>query len=118
MTVRPLVRVRLRRTRTRASGNYNVTLTVTDDKAATGTVSHQVTVNSVVVLAQDAFGRNVTNGWGTADVGGAWSTVSTASNFVVNGIGYIKMANPGSGPCDLPLRSEFDGHPGAGQRRS
>ena len=82
-----------------ASGNYNVTLTVTDDKAATGAVSHQVTVNSVVVLAQDAFGRNVTNGWGTADVGGAWSTVSTASNFVVNGIGYIKMANPGSGPA-------------------
>ncbi len=101
-----------------AGGPYTVTLTVTDNQNATNAISHPITVNSVVVLAADAFGRNVTNGWGTADVGGAWTTTSTASNFIVNGVGYIKMANPGSGTGDLPLRSEFDGHPGGGQCRS
>jgi hypothetical protein len=33
----------------------------------------------------DSFGRTVANGLGTADAGGAWTTVGTASNFSVGG---------------------------------
>jgi hypothetical protein len=36
-------------------------------------------------LAQDTFTRSVTGGWGSANVGGAWTVVTTASNYDVNG---------------------------------
>lgn len=38
-----------------------------------------------VRVAKDAFGRTVSNGWGTADVGGAWTVVGTASRFATTG---------------------------------
>ena len=44
------------------------------------------------VIAADTFTRTVTNGWGSADTGGAW-TVSTATAFAVNtGTGAITGA--------------------------
>jgi hypothetical protein len=36
-----------------------------------------------VDFVTDTFSRTVSNGLGTADVGGAWSTIGTASNFSV-----------------------------------
>ncbi|HWF40994.1 MAG TPA: glycoside hydrolase family 88 protein [Acidothermaceae bacterium] len=47
--------------------------------------------------ASDAFGRTVTNGWGTADVGGAWSLTGSASAFSVSGgAGRMRMPSPSS----------------------
>ncbi len=46
--------------------------------------------------AADAFGRTVANGWGTADVGGAWSLMGSASAFSVSG-GTGRMAMPTAG---------------------
>ena len=44
-------------------------------------------------MAADAFNRSVTNGWGTADTGGAWTVGSTASNYGVSGgAGTMKAA--------------------------
>jgi len=54
------------------AGTYPVTLTVTDNGGATGSVSHVVTVSDpggVVALAQDAFFRTVSGGWGSAVLG-------------------------------------------------
>ncbi len=68
------------------SGTYTVSLTVTDNQGATTTTTKSVTVTSA--LAQDAFERSTVNGWGTADVGGAWTLSGGATSFnTTNGVG-------------------------------
>lgn len=72
-----------------AAGTYTVTLTVTDDDGATATTSRTITVTAPpnpTSLAADTFSRTVASGWGTADVGGAWSaSVPTGSSASVTG---------------------------------
>ena len=46
--------------------------------------------------AADAFGRTVANGWGTADAGGPWSLMGSASAFSVSG-GTGRMVMPTAG---------------------
>jgi PKD repeat protein len=82
-----------------AGGTHQVTLTVTDNNGATGTVKQPVTVAVPPVttdFVRDAFNRTVSNGLGTADVGGAWSTSGTAANFAVSGgTGAITLPSAG-----------------------
>jgi PKD repeat protein len=72
-----------------AAGTYPVTLTVTDAPGATARITNSVSVTAPapgpadVVL--DTFGRTVSGGWGTAEVGGPWTTSGTAANFSVAG---------------------------------
>ncbi|MFT3888303.1 MAG: PKD domain-containing protein [Arachnia sp.] len=69
-----------------ADGTYTVKLTVTDSKGATDVATKSVTVAAPVATsgASDSFNRTVASGWGTAEVGGAW-TVNSASTMSVNG---------------------------------
>jgi PKD repeat protein len=85
-----------------AAGTYTVSLTVTDNLGATGTLAGTVTVAApppAGLVAQDDFARTVTNGWGSAPLGGAWSLNGSAGLFQVNnGSGVIRMASAGAGP--------------------
>ena len=80
-------------------GTYTVALTVTDDDAATGSISAPVTVvapSDPTAYALDAFGRTVSAGWGSADAGGAWSLTGAAANFAVGGgVGTIRVPTAG-----------------------
>jgi PKD repeat protein len=80
-----------------APGTYQVTLTVTSNKGATSSVTHAVTVTSVI--AADAFGRTTSSGWGTADTGGPWTVTGTASQFSVGGgVGTVNVGAAATGP--------------------
>ncbi|MGV8909667.1 MAG: PKD domain-containing protein [Propionicimonas sp.] len=81
-----------------ADGTYTITLTVTDNGGAQGTTSKTVTIGTAPpVLASDGFGRTVTSGFGTSDVGGAWST--NGSSFAVNGSqAVVTVSTAGQGP--------------------
>lgn len=58
----------------------------------------RVTVSACTGNAVDAFGRSVSNAWGTADIGGAWSTGGgTSADYAVgSGIGTHTLATANS----------------------
>ncbi|MDQ1575392.1 MAG: trimeric autotransporter adhesin, partial [Microbacteriaceae bacterium] len=77
------------------AGTYTIRLTVTDNKGTTGTTTRSVTVPAGSTLARDAFERAVSNGWGAADVGGAWTGSGVTSAYsVAAGTGQI-LDSPG-----------------------
>src|SRR5690349_14508439 len=44
------------------------------------------------VIASDSFNRSVSNGWGTADLGGSWTVLDTPANWsVAPGAGSISV---------------------------
>ena len=83
------------------AGTYPVTVTVTDDDGATARTSQQVTVTAPPptapsAIASDAFGRTVTGGLGTADVGGPWTATAGATRLSVEP-GTATLALPSAG---------------------
>ena len=70
-----------------AAGDYSVSLTATNaggsnSTTKTVTVAPATTAN---VVASDTFSRTTTAGWGSADVGGAYTVASTAANYSTDG---------------------------------
>ena len=88
-----------------APGTYTITLTVTDNGTPplTGSATRNVTVAppAGAEFARDTFGRTVAaGGWGTADLGGAWTASVGATRLSVA---------PGAGIMDLPMAGNNDG---------
>ncbi|MET1006341.1 MAG: PKD domain-containing protein, partial [Propionibacteriaceae bacterium] len=78
-----------------AGGTYTVRLTVTDDDSDTGTttrtVSPAATPPANSPFATDGFDRTVSNGWGSADLGGAWTASPSSAFSVGSGAGRVSI---------------------------
>ncbi|MEN0083467.1 MAG: PKD domain-containing protein [Leifsonia sp.] len=75
-----------------SGGTYTVTLTVTDNRGGTNTATKSVTVTAPppAAIASDTFERTSASGWGTADLGGAWTGAGSATAYTVGaGAGQI-----------------------------
>ncbi|MGH1525255.1 PKD domain-containing protein [Leifsonia sp. L25] len=75
-----------------AGGTYTVSLTVTDNRGGTNTATKSVTITAPPpsAIASDSFQRTSTSGWGSADLGGAWTGAGSATAYTVTpGIGQI-----------------------------
>jgi large repetitive protein len=69
-----------------AGDTVSVEVTPNDGTANGTPVSTQVVVaSSVTVFASDSFSRALTNTWGSADVGGAYTLQGTAADYDTNG---------------------------------
>jgi PKD repeat protein len=82
-----------------AGGPQSVTLTVTDNQGASSSVTHVVSpvAPAGTPFVSDGFNRTVRGGWGSAEVGGAWSTVGTSTQFSVNpGGGVLALSKAGA----------------------
>ena len=76
-----------------------MTLTVTDQSGLTKALTKPVTVSALPpAVAEDDFSQDQTNGWGTADTGGAWTigTGSSSNYSVSGGVGKINLSGAGS----------------------
>jgi PKD repeat protein len=99
-----------------AAGTYTIILTVTDNAGATGTTSRQITVAGgtvPLVHARDSFERTVTGGFGSAEVGGAWSTWgSSGTSLSVNGgrgnVTHSNAASSGTAYLNAVSTSDLD----------
>lgn len=80
------------------AGTYTIGLTVTDIAGQTAATTRSLTVTTPdqpVGLATDTFSRTVTNGFGTAEVGGSWTTTGTSSRYSVSDTGRVVFSTPG-----------------------
>ena len=76
-----------------AAGTYRVTLTVQDAQGGTGTNTSSVFVSGDTRKARDGFSRAVAGGWGTAEIGGAWTGTGGNSGLsVTGGVGRANIA--------------------------
>ena len=80
------------------AGDYTVNLTATngggsDSETKTVTVDP---LSGATIYAADSFGRTVANGWGNAEIGGAYSLLNSSGAYSVgNGLGSMTVGNAG-----------------------
>ena len=70
------------------AGTYPLTITAANGVSPDASQSFTLTVSSSsgpVTIASDLFGRTLTGSWGSANTGGAWSLLTGASDYNVNG---------------------------------
>ena len=111
-----------------AAGDYAVVLTAGNNQGSTQQ-SQTVHVNAVAtVYAADGFGRQVANGWSSADVGGAYTLFADSTSYnVAGGTGLMilsKASNTRSailgsvlaGDVDIKVRFAIDKVPAGGSQ--
>ena len=110
-----------------AAGPETITLTVTDNYGSTGSATANLSPSTQTIAARDDFGRTSASGWGTADVGGAYTVLyGSAAAATVNGSqGVIALVPSNTRTLMLPSASVRDSssndsvlaRPGTGGRK-
>ena len=76
------------------AGTFTVKLTVSDGHLS-DSITHTVTIEAPPgedIVATDTFQRSITNGWGVADEGGAWTVTGGSAAFSVSaGKGRVSL---------------------------
>lgn len=77
-----------------SAGTYNVALTVTDGGGAPSTMTRAIAVPATnATIAQDSFARTSASSWGSADIGGTYTTPWGASGAsVASGTGQLALS--------------------------
>lgn len=82
------------------SGNFQVSLTVRNDAGQAAIIARPLSpraAGDTGVLATDAFARTLSSGFGSADVGGAWTVAGAAGKYsVAAGAGVLGMPTAGT----------------------
>ncbi|MET0866236.1 MAG: PKD domain-containing protein [Nakamurella sp.] len=94
-----------------AAGTKTVTLMVTDNLGRTNSTSRQLTATGPAgsqPFVVDSFARTMLTGWGTADVGGAWTVSSAGNSSVGGGLGSLRLAAGQTITATLPSVSSSD----------
>lgn len=86
-----------------SAGNYVITLTATDSLGSSDQATATVTIGAATYVARDTFERSVASGWGTAEVGGAWS--GTTDFSVGEGTGKVSVGRTQTRTTLLPATS-------------
>lgn len=78
-------------------GTFTIWLAIVDDKGALALTSKSVTIIDPdnAFLARDSFTRFATDGWGSADVGGAWALSGSALEYSADGSAGVAEIDPG-----------------------
>ena len=81
-----------------SAGTYNVTVTVSDGTLAdTDPFTWTVTDPNGVLYVDDSFGRTLTDNWGSAPTGGAYTIQGSTANYdVTGGFGTISLPSNGA----------------------
>src|SRR5205807_1301632 len=87
-----------------SSGNDTFKLSQIIISSASGSPAPHGTTCSPSAVGCDLYNRTVTTGWGTADLGGAWSIAGTSANWSVT---------PGAGSVNVPAGGQQMGYLGA-----
>ncbi len=111
-----------------AAGDYTVVLTAANNQGSTQQ-TQTVHVNAVAtVYAADSFGRQVSNSWSSADIGGAYTLFADSTSYNVGGgtgqmiltkAGNTRSAILGSvsaGDVDIKVRFAIDKVPVGGSQ--
>jgi PKD repeat protein len=77
-------------------GTYQVTLTATNANGSNSITKSVDVQTSATNVATDAFGRSTATGWGSADLGGAYTVASPQADYSVGGgVGRIVLPTGG-----------------------
>ncbi|WP_375477358.1 beta strand repeat-containing protein [uncultured Jatrophihabitans sp.] len=74
-----------------AAGNPSINPSYASNATNAPITASVDTLRVTTQLAADDFGRSTSSGWGTADVGGSWTTSPAASAAVAGGVGRMSL---------------------------
>ncbi|CAH0191999.1 PKD domain-containing protein [Microbacterium foliorum] len=87
------------------AGDFTITLTLTDSVGATATATRAVTVADQAFAIRDDFERTTASGWGSAELGGAYTVMNGAASAASVSGGAAKLTLAAGQTRNVALQS-------------